>query len=268
MKSMTLGSYLPYDSFMHRIDPRAKILALLFVLISVFFDAGFLGYLVIALFTITALKLAKLKTNYILKSVKPMMFMMGFLGVLNIFMLRTGEILITIGNFSIYTIAITQTMYIVIRLILIVAQTTIVTATTKPLDLTLGIEHLLTPFKKIGFPAHEVAMMISIALRFIPTLLEETQRIMKAQASRGVDFNEGTLLEKVNAIISLIVPLFISAFSRAEELANAMEARCYNPEGKRTRYKQLYWNMKDTLVLSSSILLVVVIIILSRLSLW
>ena len=268
MKNITLGSYLPYDSFMHRIDPRAKILALLLMLISVFFDAGFIGYFLIALVTICALKLSKLKMNYILKSVKPMMFMMAFLGVLNIFMLRTGEVLVTIGDFSIYKIAITQTLYIVIRLILIVAQTTIVTATTKPLDLTLGIEHLLTPFKKIGFPAHEVAMMISIALRFIPTLLEETQRIMKAQASRGVDFNEGKLLEKVNAIISLIVPLFISAFSRAEELANAMEARCYNPEGKRTRYKQLYWNMKDTLVLGACLVMLVGIIVLSRVSLW
>lgn len=268
MKNMTLGSYLPYDSLMHRIDPRAKILALLFVLISVFFDAGFLGYLLIAIFTIIALKLAKLKADYILKSVKPMLFMMGFLGVLNIFMIRTGEVLMTIGDFPIYVNAITQTAYIIIRLVLIVAQTTIVTATTKPLDLTLGIEHLLSPFKKIGFPAHEVAMMISIALRFIPTLLEETQRIMKAQASRGVDFDEGNLMEKVKSIISLIVPLFISAFSRAEELANAMEARCYNPEAKRTRYKQLYWTIKDSLVLGSSTLLLIVIIVLSRISLW
>ena len=268
MKNMTLGAYLPYDSFMHRIDPRAKISALMVMLIAVFFDAGFLGYAIIGAMTLLALKLAKIKIKFILKSIKPMMFMMAFLGVLNIFMLRTGEVLVTIGNFLIYTIAITQTVYLIIRLVLIVAQTTTVTATTKPLDLTLGIEHLLTPFKKIGFPAHEVAMMISIALRFIPTLLEETQRIMKAQASRGVDFNEGTLLEKVNAIISLIVPLFISAFSRAEELANAMEARCYNPEGKRTRYKQLYWNMKDTLVLGACLVMLVGIIVLSRVSLW
>lgn len=268
MKNMTLGSYLPYDSFMHRIDPRAKILALLIVLISIFFDAGFIGYIVIATLTLLALKLAKLNMQYILKSVKPMLFMMAFLGVLNIFMIRTGEVLLTFGDFPIYTNAVTQTVYIIIRLILIVALTTIVTATTKPLDLTLGIEHLLTPFKKIGFPAHEVAMMISIALRFIPTLLEETQRIMKAQASRGVDFNEGKLMEKIGAIISLIVPLFISAFSRAEELANAMEARCYNPEAKRTRYKQLYWNGKDTSVLGTSIVLLIGIIVLSRINLW
>lgn len=264
MKNMTLGAYLPYDSFMHRADPRAKILALLIVLVSVFFDAGFIGYFIIALFTLLALHLAKLKPGYILKSVKPMLFMMCFLGVLNIFMIRTGEVLVIIGKFPIYTAALTQTAYIIIRLILIVAQTTIVTATTKPLDLTLGIEHLLTPLKSIGFPAHEVAMMISIALRFIPTLLEETQRIMKAQASRGVDFNEGTIMEKISAIISLIVPLFISAFARAEELANAMEARCYNPEGKRTRYKQLYWNMKDTMLLASSILLLAGIVVLSQ----
>lgn len=268
MKNMTLGSYLPYDSFMHRVDPRAKILALLIVLISVFFDAGFLGYLLISVLTIGALKSAKLSMGYILKSVKPMLFMMSFLAVLNVFMIRTGEVLITIGSFPIYTQAIKQTVYIIIRLILIIALTTTVTATTKPLDLTLGIEHLLTPFKKVGFPAHEVAMMISIALRFIPTLLEETQRIMKAQASRGVDFNEGTLMEKVSAIISLIVPLFISAFSRAEELANAMEARCYNPEANRTRYKQLYWKAKDTIILGFSIILLIIIVILSRFPLW
>ena len=268
MKNMTLGAYLPYDSTMHRMDPRVKILSLLIILISIFFDAGFLGYLLIAIFTYIALKLARLKMNYILKSVKPMMFMMVFLGVLNLFMIRTGEILITIGDFPIYTQAITQTIYIIIRLILIVALTTIVTATTKPLDLTLGIEHLLTPVKKVGFPAHEVAMMISIALRFIPTLLEETQRTMKSQASRGVDFNEGNMMEKISAIISLIVPLFISAFSRAEELANAMEARCYNPEAKRTRYKQMHCKANDTILLSVSITILVGIIILSRIKLW
>ena len=249
MKNMTLGAYLPYDSFMHRIDPRAKISALMVMLIAVFFDAGFLGYAIIGAMTLLALKLAKIKIKFILKSIKPMMFMMAFLGVLNIFMLRTGEVLVTIGNFPIYTIAITQTVYIIIRLVLIVAQTTTVTATTKPLDLTLGIEHLLTPFKKIGFPAHEVAMMISIALRFIPTLLEETQRIMKAQASRGVDLDEGTLMEKIKAMISLIIPLFVSAFQRAIDLADAMEARGYIPDRKRTRYHQLKMGLHDFLML-------------------
>ncbi len=263
MQNVTLGKYLPYDSVVHRMDPRAKILILLIVLASIFFDAGFIGYGIIGLYCLVVLLFSKITISYVLKSLKPMLFMMGFLLVINIFVMRTGEVLLTIGSFSIYKQAIFQTAYIVIRLFLIVCLTTVLTATTKPLDLTLGIENLLTPFKKIGFPAHEVAMMISIALRFIPTLLEETERIMKAQASRGVDFHEGNLKEKVSAIVSLIVPLFISAFSRAEELANAMEARCYNPEAKRTRYKQLAWSLPDTFAILISSSLAIGIFVLS-----
>lgn len=268
MKNMTLGRYLPYDSWMHERDPRAKILGLLLILVTIFFDAGFSGYLLIAGIVYGALKTAKIPLSYLLKSIRPMLFMMGFLTVINILVMRTGEILFTIGSFPIYTRALVQTAYIVIRLILIVALTTAVTATTKPLDLTLGIEHLLSPFKRFGFPAHEVAMMISIALRFIPTLLEETERIMKAQASRGVDFQEGSLKEKISAIISLIVPLFISAFSRAEELATAMEARGYHPDAKRTRYKVLVWKGSDTFLLGSCFVLMVIIIIMSVIGTW
>lgn len=268
MKNMTLGRYLPYDSVMHRMDPRAKIMSLLLILITIFFDAGFSGYILIALFAYMSLKLSKISLSYLVKSIKPMLFMMCFLAVINILVMRTGEVLITIGSFAIYKKAVMQTAYIVIRLVLIVALTTVVTATTKPLDLTLGIEHLLSPFKKIGFPAHEVAMMISIALRFIPTLLEETERIMKAQASRGVDFKEGKLMEKVSAIISLIVPLFISAFSRAEELANAMEARGYRPDAKRTRYKLLKWQGQDTLLMGASVILMATIIVMSVIGTW
>lgn len=255
MKNITLGKYLPYDSIVHRMDPRAKIMVLLIVLISIFFDAGFIGYALIGAFCLLVLLFSKIQFSYVLKSLKPMLFMMVFLLVINVLVMRTGEVWITIGSFPIYQSAVFQTLYIVIRLFLIVSLTTALTATTKPLDLTLGIEHLLSPFKRFGFPAHEVAMMISIALRFIPTLLEETERIMKAQASRGVDFKEGTLKEKISAIISLIVPLFISAFSRAEELANAMEARCYNPEAPRTRYKQLKWALRDTLAIVTSLVL-------------
>ena len=265
---MTLGRYLPYDSIMHKMDPRAKIMSLLLVLITIFFDAGFSGYLLIALFSLTTLKLSKISLSYLIKSIKPMLFMMCFLAVVNIFVLRTGEILVTIGSFPIYKKALMQTAYIVIRLVLIVSLTTVVTATTKPLDLTLRIESLLTPFRKIGFPAHEVAMMISIALRFIPTLLEETERIMKAQASRGVDFKEGKLMEKISAIISLIVPLFISSFARAEELANAMEARGYHPDAKRTRYKLLHWQVQDTYLMVISVGLMVSIIAMSVVGTW
>lgn len=268
MNNMTLGKYLPYDSWMHRLDPRAKIMTLLVLLVGVFFDAGFTGYILLGILNLVLLHLSKIKFSYVLKSIKPMLFMMVFLMILNLFYIRTGEVLFTIFNFPIYTKAITQTAYIIIRLVLIVCMTTLVTATTKPLDLTLGIEHLLSPFKRFGFPAHEVAMIISIALRFIPTLLEETERIMKAQTSRGVDFKEGSFKEKVSAIVSLIVPLFITAFSRAEELSNAMEARCYNPEATRTRYKVLKWSCGDTILISMACITLSLLIGMSVIGTW
>ena len=192
-----------------------------------------------------------------------MLFMLSFLLIINLLVVRSGDVLITIGSWNIYTDALTQTLYIVIRLALMIMITTILTATTKPLELTLGIEDLLKPFKVIGVPAHDIAMMISIALRFIPTLIEETQRIMKAQASRGVDMENGKLMEKVKAILSLIVPLFVSAFQRAEELAYAMEARGYIPSRPRTRYKQLKMHGKDVALLLLSVLILVGMIVLS-----
>ena len=239
MNNMMFGKYLPIDSFVHRLDPRLKIGALLLLLIAVFFDAGFLGYAILGIFVIMMALLSHIKVSQIIKAIKPMLF--------NLLFIQRGTLLWSFSFIKIYDQALTQTAYIFIRLVLIIVMTTILTATTKPLDLTLGIEHLLSPFKKLGFPTHEVAMMISIALRFIPTLLEETQRIMKAQASRGVEFSEGTLKQKIMSIVSLIIPLFISAFQRAEDLANAMESRNYNPEAKRTRYKQLHWKFADTI---------------------
>lgn len=251
MNNMMLGRYIPLDSFIHKLDPRLKIGSLLILLITIFFDAGFIGYAILGVFAIIMAILSKLKVSQIVRAMKPMLFMMAFLMFFNILFIQKETLLFSIGFIKIYDQAIYQTLYIFIRLILIIVMTTILTATTKPLDLTLGIEHLLSPFKKVGFPTHEVAMMISIALRFIPTLLEETQRIMKAQASRGVEFSEGKLKDKVLSIVSLIIPLFISAFQRAEDLANAMESRNYNPEAKRTRYKQLNWLLRDTLTLMS-----------------
>ena len=257
MNNMMFGKYLPIDSFIHRLDPRLKIGALLLLLIAVFFDAGFIGYALLGTFVIITTLLSHIK------AVKPMLFMMAFLMIFNLLFIQQGNLLFSIGFIKIYDQAVLQTVYIFIRLILIIIMTTILTATTKPLDLTLGIEHLLSPFKKIGFPTHEVAMMISIALRFIPTLLEETQRIMKAQASRGVEFSEGSLKEKILSIVSLIIPLFISAFQRAEDLANAMESRNYNPEAKRTRYKQLVWKLSDTISFLCVIAICIAMVIMS-----
>ncbi|OCN03520.1 transporter [Erysipelotrichaceae bacterium MTC7] len=239
MSNMVLGRYLPLDSKIHSMDPRAKIMCMLFLLIAIFIPAGYVGYAILLAIVFVVVLMSKIGLPYIFKAMKPMLFMMIFLFVINMLVIKRGNLLFELGWFSIYDEAIFQTLYIVIRLLLMISITTLLTATTKPLDLTLGIEDLLGPFQKIGLPSHIIAMMISIALRFIPTLIEETQRIMKAQASRGVDFEEGKFMEKIRSILSLIVPLFISAFQRAEDLAYAMEARGYAPENKRTRYKLL-----------------------------
>lgn len=249
MDNIVLGRYLPGDTTIHNLDPRAKIMAMLLVIIAIFIPAGWVGYFIIGMIILDCIFMAEIKLSYIWKGMKPLLFMMVFLLIINILVMRNGEVVFSIFGLDVYDSAIYQTLYIVIRLVYMVTVTTVLTATTKPLDLTLGIEDLLSPFIKIGVPAHEIAMMISIALRFIPTLIEETQRIMKAQASRGVDIESGKLKEKIMSMVSLIVPLFISAFQRAEDLAYAMEARGYVPDRKRTRYKQLKMHAQDYLAL-------------------
>ena len=260
MGSFTLGRYIPLDSVIHRLDPRAKIMAMLLVLITIFFPAGWLGYAVIFACASIAIILAKLSVSFIWKAMKPMLFMLFFLLVINALVLKTGDVILTVGGWSLYSDAIFQTLYIAVRLLLMIMITTCLTATTKPLEMTLGIEDLLSPFQKIGLPSHEIAMLISIALRFIPDLIDETARIMKAQESRGVDMKEGKLSERIMAILSLIVPLFVSAFQRAEDLANAMEARGYAPGEPRTRYKQLKMTAKDWILIALCFVLMGVII--------
>ena len=250
MGNITLGRYMPLDSPIHKMDPRAKIGAMLLMLAAIFFPAGWLGYLIIFVTVSAVILIGKLSFSYILKSMKPMMFMMIFLLIINCLAVRTGDIAFTLFGFSVYMDAITQTLYIVVRLLLMIMITTCLTATTKPLDMTLGIEDLLQPFQRFGVPSH--AMLISIALRFIPDLIDETSRIMKAQESRGVDMKEGKLKERIMAILSLIVPLFVSAFQRAEDLANAMEARGYAPGEPRTRYKVLKMQRNDWILLFGS----------------
>ena len=256
MNNVALGQYMPLDSVVHKMDPRSKIMIMLFLMVAIFIPAGVLGYVIIGIFILLSLYLSKLNIKYALRTMKPMLWLMAFLLVINLLVIKTGTPLFSIKGFIIYSDAVNQTLYIVVRLMLMVIITTVLTATTKPLDLTLGIEKLLKPFEKVGVPAHIIAMMISIALRFIPTLIEETQRIMNAQASRGVDLENGSIKEKIMAILSLIVPLFVSAFDRADQLANAMEARGYDPSRKRTRYKVL---KMQTIDYASMILSVVVL---------
>lgn len=263
MNNIALGRYLPLNSIIHNMDPRYKLMSMLILMVTIFLPSGYIGYVIIGAFVLLALLLAKLNFTMIFKAMKPMLFMLVFLTFVNALVLRTGYVLVDVFGFKIYSDAIFRTLYITVRLLLMIMVTTILTASTKPLDLTLAIEDLLSPFKYFGFPAHEIAMMISIALRFIPTLIDETNRIMKAQASRGVDLKEGSFKEKIVAILSLIVPLFVSSFQRAEELADAMEARGYVPSATRTRYKQLVHGLKDYIMLGSVIILLGVVIWLS-----
>ena len=254
MDNFTLGKYIPLDALMHKFDPRAKIVAMFILMIAIFMPSGFIGYTGIVFVICIGIYASKLNLKFFWKSMKPMFFMLGVLFIINIFVVKTGDLAIALGPIKIYWGAISQTGYIAIRLVLMIVITTLLTATTKPTDMTVALEDLMSPFKKIGLPANEVAMIISIALRFIPTLIEETQRIIKAQTSRGVDLDEGSIMEKIMAILSLIVPLFVSSYQRAEELANAMEARGYVPSRKRTRYRQLHMTFKDYILIIVCIL--------------
>lgn len=260
MNNFTLGRYMPIDSLMHRFDPRAKIAAMFILMIAIFIPSGFMGYAGILLVIAIGIYASKLNLRFFWNAMKPMFFMLGILLIINLFVVRSGDVLVTIAHFPIYTSALVQTAYIAVRLVLMIVLTTMLTATTKPTEMTIALEDLMKPLKKIKVPANEIAMIISIALRFIPTLIEETQRIMKAQTSRGVDLQEGKLKEKIMAILSLIVPLFVSSYQRAEELANAMEARGYVPSATRTRYRQLHMKGKDValLLLCSVVLLIAI----------
>ena len=267
MNNIALGKYIPGSSFIHKLDPRNKILIMILLMVAIFWDVGMLRfplYIVLSIFIYILLRISGISLKTIFKSLKPMMFMMIFLFIINMFVYQEGYVLFTIPflNFTLYLDSITQTLFIIIRLALMLAVTTILTTTTKPLDMTYGLEWYMSPLKVIRFPAHEIAMTISIALRFIPTILEETERIIKAQKSRGVDLEEGKLKEKIGAIISLLIPLLISSFQRSEELSDAMEARGYNPSAKRTRYRVLKFKISDLISSIVTILLLTSIILL------
>ena len=252
MNNITLGRYTPYNTFLHRMDPRNKIFCLIALMVAVFisystWELTFIIGGLLALFTMVLLLISHISFKQLFVSLRAMWFMVIILLIINALVPPRGAeaIAFSIGAFNIYWDAILQSLKIVLRLVLMISLSMILTATTKPLELTYALEWYLTPLKIIKFPAHEVAMTISIALRFIPTILGEVERIMKAQSSRGVDFKHGKLSSRFRAIISLIIPLFISAFQRSEELADAMEARGYDPKQKRTRYRKLKFHFSD-----------------------
>ena len=256
MNNLTFGRYAPFDTCVHRLDPRNKIMMMVLLLVTIFLRVStWSSALIITAFLFAILVLlmliSKISFIQLFKSLGGMWLLILFLLIIYIFVPNPNydpsHIAFYIGAYGVNYDSFYQSGYIIFRLILMLMITMILTSTTKPMDLTYAIEWYLTPLKVVKFPTHIVAMTLSIALRFIPTLLDETQRIMKAQASRGVDFNHGGLFKRIGSLLSLIIPLFVSAISRSEELSNAMEARGYDPYGKRSRYRILKFGWNDLL---------------------
>lgn len=251
MNNMILGKYLPLNTLMHRLDPRIKIIGLIIAFVAVFLQYGstqqnFLMYGIFFVAFLAMMLIGKVSFLSVFRSLKAIWLMMIFLLLINVLVASTGSIAFYIGSFAVYWDGIIKTAYIIIRLLLMIMITTILTATTKPLELTFGLEWLMAPLSLIKVPVHMIAMTLSLSLRFIPTLMEETDKIMRAQASRGVDFKEGKLKEKFSAVISLVIPLFVSCLIKAGDLADAMESRGYDPNASRTRYRERKWNFIDT----------------------
>ncbi len=260
LKDITIGQHYPTGSAIHKMDPRIKIIITFLYIVSLFVVNNFVGYIYVIAFLLSAILISKVPITYILKGLKPLMILIGITFMINIFM-TAGEVIFRLGPFTVTEEGLYQAIFMALRLIFLVMGTSLLTLTTSPIALTDGIEHILNPFKRIGVPAHELAMMMTIALRFIPTLLEETDKIMKAQIARGADFESGNLISRAKGLVPLLVPLFISSFRRADELAMAMEARCYRGGENRTRMKELKTQGKDYFALSIGTLLIAALIV-------
>lgn len=245
--NITLGQFIPGSSILHRLDPRTKILWTAALMVSIFVIESWQEYVMMGALTLILLLISGVPVKQSLKGIKPLLFILAFTSVLNIF-LTGGTIIFELGPVRITYEGIISSIKIFIRLVMLVVSASLMTLTTTPMSMTDGIEKLIKPLEKIGVPAHEIAMMMSIALRFIPTLLEETERIMKAQASRGADFDTGSIFSRVKSFIPVLVPLFVSAFKRADELAEAMESRCYRGSKGRTRLKTIKFAKLDMIV--------------------
>lgn len=245
LKDITLGQFFPGNSVVHRMDPRVKLVLMVVYIVLVFLVQGFAGYAVLAAFIAACACLSHIRFRFLMRSVKPVLLIVAMTFVLNIFFTRGEMLLFEWGFVRIYREGIRFAVFMALRLIFLLVGTSLLTLTTSPMALTDALERLLKPMKAIHFPVHEMAMMMTIALRFIPTLLEETDKIMKAQSARGADFDTGNLLQRAKAMVPLLVPLFVSAFRRADELAMAMEARCYHGGNHRTRMKQMHVSRPD-----------------------
>ncbi len=263
LRDITLGQYFPGNSPIHRLDPRAKLTALICYIVALFLAEWLVTYGILLAALAVVVKVSTVSLKSLLRGMKPVVFILVFTAVLNIFY-TPGEPLVSFWIFTITKEGIVHAIFMVVRILMLISCTFLLTYTTSPLALTDGLESLLGPLKKIRVPVHELSMMMSIALRFIPTLIEETDKIMSAQRARGADFDSGNLIQRAKALIPLLVPLFISAFRRADELATAMECRCYHGGEGRTRMKQLHYRPGDVVFMLGALALAVAVGVLGH----
>ena len=262
LKDITLGQYFPGKSPIHLLDPRTKLLFLVIYFIALFTADGWVSYGIVLVFLSTVIYMTTIPLKTIVKGLKPLIFILVFTGILNLFMTPGANVLVSFWGLKITTEGLVQAIFMVSRILMLIVGTFLLTYTTSPIALTDGLESLLGPLKKLHLPVHELSMMMSIALRFIPTLIEETDKIMSAQKARGADFETGSLMQRVKALVPILVPLFIGAFRRADELATAMECRCYQGGEGRTKMKTLHYKRRDFVAFGSGAVLVAGIIVL------
>lgn len=262
LEKMIFGRYVPGDSFVHKLDPRSKLLFVFLFIIAVFLANNTVTYALLLLFTLLVIFVARIRLYFLFNGLKPILFLIVFTLLMHFIFTKEGALLFEWKFIKIYEEGIRQGIFISVRFLVLVLMTTVLTLTTSPISITDGMETLLNPFKRLKLPVHELALMMSISLRFIPTLMDETDKILKAQLARGSDLTSGTIKERIRAVVPLLVPLFVSAFKRAEDLAVAMEVRGYRGGEGRTRYRQLHWQRGDTFVIILFVLLVAALFLL------
>ena len=245
LKDITLGQYFPGNSMIHRLDPRTKLIMLVVYIVALFLAVNWVSYALMLMFLLVVIKVSTIPFKSIVRGMKPLVLILVFTGILNLFFTEGETVLLKFWIITITAEALTRAVFMVARILMLISGTFLLTYTTSPISLTDGLESLMGPLKKIRVPVHELSMMMCIALRFIPTLIEETDKIMAAQKARGADFESGSLIDKAKALVPILVPLFISAFRRADELATAMECRCYQGGDGRTKMKLLRYHRGD-----------------------
>ena len=263
LKDITLGQYFPGKSAIHRMDPRTKLILTVVYIVALFLASNWISYALMMVFLVLCIKISAIPPKAIVRGMKPLVFILLFTAVLNLFYTDGGVELVRIGSIAITTEGLKRAFFMIWRILMLISGTFLLTYTTSPISLTDGLESLLNPLKKLHVPVHELAMMMSIALRFIPTLIEETDKIMNAQKARGADFETGSIIDRAKALVPVLVPLFISAFRRADELATAMECRCYQGGDGRTKMKLLRFSRVDIQAFCVCTCLVAVVSILS-----